>query len=153
MADRLREVFLDGKWVANTNYKEQLNSLTWSQATHRMGKFNTIAVLVFHMNYYFVGLLQAFKNGRLEIRDSYSFDMPEISSEIEWEHLKNEFLANAKAFSQLVESFDDETLKGPFVDEKYGTNHRNIEAVIEHGYYHLGQISLIRKMMLEEGIK
>lgn len=143
---------MDGKWVANTNYRDQLDSLTWSQATHRIGKFNTIAVLVYHVNYYFVGLIQAFKDGKLEIKDSYSFDLPEISSQIEWESLKNDFFTNAKTFSKLVESLDDQTLAAPFIDKKYGTNLRNIEAVIEHGYYHLGQIALIRKMVLEDNI-
>jgi hypothetical protein len=37
----------------------------------------------------------------------------------------------------------------PFVDEKYGTLLRNIEGVIEHSYYHLGQIALIRKMITQ----
>jgi hypothetical protein len=35
-------------------------------------------------------------------------------------------------------------------DEQYGTWQRNLEAVIEHSYYHLGQIILIRKMILHE---
>jgi hypothetical protein len=37
-----------------------------------------------------------------------------------------------------------------FVDKKYGTYLRNIEAVIEHSYYHLGQIVLIKKMILKQ---
>jgi len=35
-----------------------------------------------------------------------------------------------------------------FVLEKYGTYRRNIEGMIEHAYYHLGQISLIKKMII-----
>jgi hypothetical protein len=42
---------------------------------------------------------------------------------------------------------DDARLDQSFVDEKYGTWLRNIEGVIEHCYYHLGQVSLIRKMI------
>ena len=33
IAGRLREVFLNGKWIANTNYKEQVEAVTWQQAT------------------------------------------------------------------------------------------------------------------------
>ena len=40
-------------------------------------------------------------------------------------------------------------MKENFVDEKYGTFQRNIEAMIEHSYYHLGQIVLIKKMLLQ----
>lgn len=32
LAKRLREVFLDGYWIANTNYKNQLKQVTWQQA-------------------------------------------------------------------------------------------------------------------------
>jgi hypothetical protein len=44
---------------------------------------------------------------------------------------------------------EDALLDQPFVDEKYGSYLRNIEGVIEHSYYHLGQISLIRKMIIQ----
>lgn len=44
----------------------------------------------------------------------------------------------------------DQKLEEVFVEEKYGTYLRNIEGVIEHSYYHLGQISLIKKL-IEEG--
>jgi hypothetical protein len=36
-----------------------------------------------------------------------------------------------------------------FEEEKYGIYRRNIEAIIEHSYYHLGQISLIKKLIVE----
>jgi hypothetical protein len=44
---------------------------------------------------------------------------------------------------------EDYIFDKPFIDEKYGTFLRNIEGVIEHSYYHLGQISLIRKMITQ----
>ncbi|MEJ5055803.1 hypothetical protein [Sphingobacterium sp. MYb382] len=61
IAKRLRELFLDGKWIANTNYKEQLESVNWQQATHKVASLNTIAALTFHVNYYLDGLLQVFR--------------------------------------------------------------------------------------------
>lgn len=44
---------------------------------------------------------------------------------------------------------DSAKLDEPFVDEKYGSYLRNIEGVIEHSYYHLGQVVLVKKMVLE----
>ena len=32
-ANRLKEVLLDGGWIANTNFKTQLESVKWVQAT------------------------------------------------------------------------------------------------------------------------
>jgi uncharacterized damage-inducible protein DinB len=148
LATRLREVLLNGKWIANTNYKEQLLSLNYVEATTKIADLNTIAALTFHINYYLGGLLQVLKGGELTISDTYSFDMPEIKSENDWNKLVNDFINNAEAFSDKVDMMDDSQLELPFVNETYGTYLRNIEGVIEHSYYHLGQISLIRKMIL-----
>jgi hypothetical protein len=147
LADRLREVLLHGKWVANTNFKDQLSRTDWRQATAKVGDLNTIALLTFHLNYYLQGLIQVFQGGSLDIRDKYSFDMPEIRSEGDWNALVETFLRHAEQFARHVEQMDDSHFDQPFVDAKYGSYWRNIEGVIEHSYYHLGQVSLIRKMV------
>ncbi len=43
IASRLREVLLDGHWISNSNYKEQILSVNWQQATQKVGSLNTIA--------------------------------------------------------------------------------------------------------------
>ena len=147
LANRLREVLLNGRWIANTNYKEQLLSVDWQRAIQKVDNLNTIAALTYHINYYLAGLLSAFENGKLEISDKYSFDLPQIKSETDWNNLVTDFLSNSEKFSAKVEQMDDSVFDQPFIDEKYGTFLRNIEGVIEHSYYHLGQISLINKLI------
>lgn len=149
LANRIREVLLNGHWIANTNYREQLLSTSWEQATQKVADLNTIAALTYHINYYLGGLLYAFETGRLEIRDQFSFDLPPITSAADWNKLVTDFLHNSATFADNVEQLDESILDQPFIDEKYGTFLRNIEGVIEHSYYHLGQISLIRKMLLK----
>lgn len=149
IANRVREVLLDGHWIANTNFKEQILNVNWSQATQKVGKLNTIAALTFHINYYLEGLLNVFNGGELDISDKYSFDLPEIQSETDWDKLVNNFLGNSEDFINQVELLADNILDEPFVDEKYGTYLRNVECVIEHSYYHLGQVSLIKKMIVQ----
>lgn len=153
IANRIREVLLDGHWIANTNYKEQLLSITWQQAIQKVDDLNTIAALTYHINYYIAGLLNVFENGKLEIRDKYSFDLPEIKSEPDWKKLITDFLVNSEKFTNTVEQMDDSVFNRPFVEEKYGTCLRNIEAVIEHSYYHLGQISLLKKIILQKQLQ
>lgn len=148
IANRVREVLLNGHWIANTNYKEQIQSVSWRQASQKIENLNSIAMLTYHINYYVAGILQVFNGGLLEIRDIYSFDAPAITSKTAWENLMNEFLSNAEKFVVSIEKIEDQKLDTVFVDEKYGTYLRNIEGVIEHSYYHLGQISLIRKLIL-----
>ncbi len=147
LANQLREVFIDGKWIANTNFKEQLESINWEQAVQKVYDLNSIALLTYHINYYLVGLIGVFNGKELNIKDRYSFDMSPIQSEAEWMALVNKFLFNAEAFANQVEQMDEALLNQVFVDEKYGTYSRNIEAVVLHAYYHLGQISLIKKII------
>ena len=149
IASRLREVLLNGHWIANTNYKEQILNVNWQQATQKVDNLNTIAALTYHINYYLAGLLKAFETGKLEISDKYSFDLPPIHSESEWHKMVTNFLSNSEKFANKVEQMEDYIFDEPFIDEKYGTFLRNIEGVIEHSYYHLGQISLIRKMITQ----
>jgi len=49
IANRLREVLLTGKWIANTNFKEQVLSVNWEQAIQKVYNLNTIALLTFHL--------------------------------------------------------------------------------------------------------
>ncbi|MXN91318.1 DUF1572 domain-containing protein [Flavobacterium sp. Sd200] len=146
IANRLREVFLDGKWIANTNYKEQLEATGWQQATLKVHGLNTIAALTYHINYYLGGVLRVLNGGALDISDKYSFDVPPIQSETEWHVLVSELLTNAEAFVKVVEQLPPDRLRDVFVDEKYSTYHRNLEGIIEHSYYHLGQIVMLRKI-------
>ena len=147
IASRLREVLLNGRWIANTNFKEQIQGITWEQATTKIDNLNTIAALTYHINYYLAGLLNAFKNGKLEISDKYSFELPPINSEQDWNNLVSQFIRNSEEFADSIEQMDENIFDQPFIDAKYGTFLRNIEGVIEHSYYHLGQISLIRKLI------
>ena len=147
LAIRLKEVFLDGTWIANTNYKKQLENVTWQESEAQIASLNTIATLTFHINYYVAGVLNVFENGKLEIRDKYSFHTSEIKSKKDWEILKNKLFTNAEKLVNYVEKLSLEKLEGVFFDEKFGSYYRNIEGIIDHSYYHLGQISLIKKMV------
>jgi hypothetical protein len=146
LAERLKEVFLSGTWIANTNFKAQLTNIDWEKAVHKTGTLNTIADLSQHINYYLAGVTKVLQDGSLDISDKFSFDFPPLSSAEHWDKFLKEFWKNAELFITLVSQLTEEQLHLPFVDEKYGTYQRNIEAMIEHSYYHLGQIVLLGKM-------
>ena len=147
MSRRLREIFLTGTWIANTNYKEQITKTTWQEAVYKVHNLNSIAALTFHVNYYLEGLIQVLNGGALNISDKYSFDMPDIKNEHDWNDLVARFLKHAEQFSAQVEQLDAPVFDHNFVMEKYGTYLRNIDGIIEHSYYHLGQITLLRKLI------
>ncbi|MEO1715078.1 MAG: DinB family protein [Bacteroidota bacterium] len=148
LSRRFRDVFLDGKWIANTNYQELLADLNYQQATTKIGALNSIALLTFHIDYYLGGVLQVLQGGELTIRDKFSFECPPIESEADWHQLRKGLLDHAETFAQIIETLTEEQLSQPFVREEYGNYWRNIEGMIEHGYYHLGQISLLKKLVI-----
>lgn len=150
LAKRFREVLLDGKWIANTNFKEQLSDVVWEQAITKIDSLNTIAMLTFHIHYYIAGLVNVFDGGDLEIKDKFSFDLPPIESQEQWENLLNKLWQDSEKFATLLEQMPDSKLDEVFIDEKYGTYLRNIDGMIEHSYYHLGQITLIKKLILSK---
>lgn len=145
LANRLKEIFTEGKWVLGTNFKEQIIDIDWTQATQKIENYNTIADLTFHIDYYIAGVKKVLKGGTLDIRDKYSFDYPPIKSEQDWQNLVRKFCLDAEEFIELVEKMSEEKILSDFVDKQYGTYYRNIDAMIEHTYYHLGQIILIKK--------
>lgn len=147
LAERLQQVLIDGKWIANTNVKEQIDHLSVQQATATFGDHNTIALLTFHLNYYLEGVLQVLNGGKLEIRDKYSFDMPTMDTEVKWKGLVQRYNDNALSFVNKVKEMDDASFSAVFEKEAYGTYERNIDGIIEHCYYHLGQMVLINKLL------
>jgi len=150
LANRFREVILNGTFIANTNYKDQLVDLPLEIATTQIKSLNTIAILAQHVHYYIKGINTVFKGGTLDIKDKYSFDFPPVKSQSDWEAFLTNFWKDAEEFASLIEQMSEERLNEVFTDIKYGTYLRNIDAMMEHSYYHLGQIVLIRKILTSE---
>lgn len=147
MANRFREVILNGTWVANTNFRHQLSQLPFDTVIKKVDGLNTIAILAQHIHYYIKGINKVLIGGTLDIRDKYSFDFPELRAESDWDNFLSLFWKDAEEFAGNIEKLSDEQLEDVFTDIKYGTFGRNIDCMIEHSYYHLGQIVLIRKLI------
>lgn len=147
IARQLREVHFGGN-MAGSNLKDNLEGLDWQQATTKVHSLNTIALLTYHINYYEAGLISVMNGGPLAISDKYSYDMPVLTSEEDWQRLREKALADGETFAAQVEQLTDIQLAGPFLDGKYGTMYRNLTGIIEHTHYHLGQIAIIRKMVI-----
>jgi hypothetical protein len=140
----------DGGNYTGVALKESLAGVTWQQATTKINSFNTIASLVYHVNYYVSAMLEVLQGRPLNAHDKYSFDCPPIQSQQDWEKLLSKTWADADTFASLVEQLPENKLAENFSDKKYGTYYRNLNGVIEHIHYHLGQIVLIKKLILQQ---
>lgn len=143
---QFREVAFGGNWT-DVNLKSTLDSVDWKMASTKVSELNTIAALTHHMTYYFKPVRKALENGELKASDKESWQLPAIKDDADWKKYKNEILQEAELFAQAIENLPNEKLETPFIDEKYGNYFRNIAGIIEHLHYHLGQLTIIKKLI------
>ncbi len=148
MAKHFREIHFGGNWTSS-NLKDNLADITWQQAITQVYSFNTIDTLVYHINYYVSAVSKVLQGEPLNASDKYSFNHPPILSQQDWEKLLDKTWTDAENFANLIEELPGSKLWENFSDKKYGNYYRNIHGIIEHIHYHLGQIVLIKKILLQ----
>lgn len=146
ISKQIRDVYFGGNWTA-VNFRDTLADLNWQEAIKQVGSLNTIAILVFHSNYYINAVLKVLQGEKLDAHDKFSFDLPPIRSQEDWEKLLEKTWADARQFADLVEQLPEYRLWENLADEKYGNYYRNLHGIIEHCHYHLGQIVLIKMIL------
>ncbi len=105
--------------------------------------------MVYHINYYVSVVLEVLQGAPLNASDKYSFDLPPVQSAEAWEKLTGKTFTDAENFTALLEQMPEDKLAEDFSEGKYGSYYRNIQGIIEHTHYHLGQIVLIKKIILQ----
>jgi hypothetical protein len=145
IAKQFRHLHFGGNWTS-VNLKDTLANVNWLEATTKIYSLNTIATLVYHTNYYVGAVLKVLQGESLNAHDKFSFDLPPIQSQEDWQKLLVKTWADAENFATLIEQLPEEKLWEIFSEEKYGNYYRNIHGIIEHTHYHLGQIVLIKKL-------
>ena len=146
LAKHLREVHLGGNWTW-VNLKDTLADVSWQQATIKVPDCNTIATLVFHINYFIAAVIPVFRGEPLNAKDAYSFAHPPITGPADWQAMLDKTFAEAETLAGLVEQLPDEQQWDVFCDPKYGNYFRNIMGIIEHTHYHMGQIVILKKVL------
>ena len=145
LAKHFKEVYFGGNWTCS-NLKETLEDITIDEANFKIADFNSILCLSYHIHYFVVVQTTFLKGLEVIASDKLSFNHPEINEEIEWQLYKNKLWKEAEEFIQLLEQLEDDVLILDFIAPQYGNYFRNINGLIEHSHYHLGQINLIKKL-------
>jgi hypothetical protein len=148
IAKHFRDVHFGGNWTFS-NMKDNLADISWQQATTKVYSFNTIATLVYHMNYYVSAVTKVLEGEMLNASDKFSFDHPPVNSQDDWEKMLDKTWTDAENFVRLIEQLPEAKLWEDFSEGKYGNYYRNLHGIIEHCHYHLGQIVLIKKILLQ----
>jgi hypothetical protein len=146
VSKHLREVHFGKNWTW-VDLQTTLEDVDVTMATTKIQDLNTIATLVYHMHYYVERQLVVLAGGPLEGSDKDSFATPDFQTEAEWQAFLSKVWADAESLARAIEQLPDEKLTETFVEEKYGNYYRNLIGVTEHFHYHLGQISILKKLI------
>ena len=146
IAKNLRDFYSGNNWTA-VNLKNTLQDVSWQQAIAKVADLNTIAMLVFHINYYVDAALSVLNGKPLTASDKFSFDVQPINADEDWQKLKGYVFSQSEVLASEIEKLEDSKLFEVFADAKYGNYFRNLMGIVEHAHYHLGQIVLIKKML------
>lgn len=119
-------------------------------ALRQVSGFQPIAALTFHIGYFIEAVIPVFEGKELTSRDALSFDHPPLASEDDWHELQQRIAEQAKQLCYHLDQMAEEQLWEDFVDAKYGSYYENIQGIIHHGYYHLGQIVVVKKLIEEK---
>ncbi len=146
ISKHVKEVYFGGNWTA-VNLQDTLEGINWKMATRKVASFHSIAELVYHMNYFVNVVLRVLQGKPLEGNDAVSFDCPPINSQLDWEAFQKKAFTEVETFAALVAALPEQRLWEDIGDKKYGTYYRNLQGIVEHCHYHLGQIVLIKKII------
>lgn len=146
IAKHFREVYFGGNWTWS-NLTDVLAGITCAQANTKMHSFNTIVALTYHIHYYVQATIPVLEGGALNAHDKFAYDHPAVETEADWEALKATVFSDGHKLSALIEQLPETRLWDTMTDEKYGNYYRNLQGIIEHTHYHLGQIALLKKLV------
>ena len=103
--------------------------------------------------------MQKIETRKLELQTKLQIDKGILESPVDYElstekelsveRLLEKMWADAEIFADLIEQLPEQKLWENIADEKYGNYYRNLCGIIEHFHYHLGQIVLIKKILLQ----
>jgi uncharacterized damage-inducible protein DinB len=146
IAIQLKELYFGKSWTA-VDYQSQLKDVSLGQALQSVNGLNSIATLLYHTTYYIDAQLSVLRGEELKSSDKESFSFPEMDSEKDWQNMQELTWQKAQALVDFITAMPDAKLSDNFYGDKYGTWHRNLLGLLEHNYYHLGQIVIIKKLI------
>src|SRR5690242_3458378 len=101
IAKSLRDLYNGGNWTG-VSLKDGLKDVSWKQAIAKVGNLNTIAMLVFHINYYVDAALSVLQGHPLKASDKYSFDLQPLTSEEDWQKLVGHVFSQAELMAEEI---------------------------------------------------
>jgi hypothetical protein len=149
IAQHITEAVEGINWT-EVDLKNVLADISFEEATTLTNASpNTIATIVYHLNYYNRRMLERVTGIIHPVNEANGFDMPVLKNADDWNMLRKENITSAKALAAAVAAFPEEKLFD--LNPLNGlTFYKNLHGCVEHIYYHLGQIFILKTLIRNE---
>jgi uncharacterized damage-inducible protein DinB len=145
IAQHIIEAFEGGNWT-EVNFKDALRDISYRDATMvTKASCNTIAALIHHVAFYNDVIRKKLEGITTIAYDHDSFKVPLVKNENDWMNLKDRCFQSVHDLAATVIKLPDEMLTAP-IDNGNGTYYKTLHGLIEHLYYHLGQIVFLKRL-------
>ncbi|MBS1622360.1 MAG: DinB family protein [Bacteroidetes bacterium] len=136
---------LKGNW-SDIFLEDVLQDVTLEEAKFIPPSKNSIAMLAHHIKFYNEAVLfRVVKDSQTVNYEANGFDVPELKTEVEWQHLKEATLSSFTNLADKVLAMPEEQLF-ELTPSGIATFYKTLHGVTEHAYYHMGQIVVIKKI-------
>ena len=145
IAENLLQVFEGGNWT-EVSIAEVLSDVNYIEAsTKTQASQNTIASLVHHLKFWNGVIYQRIQNLDPKIPEINGFDVDVLTTESDWQVLIADTKHSFTELAEIIRRFPPERLDTPTNFGK-STFRKNLLGIVEHAYYHLGQMVVIKKL-------
>jgi uncharacterized damage-inducible protein DinB len=147
IAEHIKQVYEGNNWT-DVSIAATLENTDWKQAQQQTeASPNTIASLLHHLYYWNGIIMQRMKGETPVISEENGYDVPFLNNEEEWNALKERTHESFIQLSEAMKNFPEEKLLENYAPHIPSTYYRNMQGIVEHAHYHLGQIVILKNLI------
>ena len=144
----LGDHFNGNPWI-DVTINGELNSLTAKQAAAKTGNLNSIWEIVNHMISWRKALIGRVKGKPVKYSDNNFISKVKDKSPAAWKKIISKFRKSQNDIIGFLKKSDDQLLEIVSPTSGY-TYYELVMSILIHDSYHLGQIVLIKKILIEK---
>lgn len=146
LSDNLENAFRGNNWT-DVSIAATLVDISFAQANLRTAASpNTIAMLVNHLWYWNTVILQRMAGDDPVVPLTNGFDPDPITSESEWQALVSKAERSFNELAAAIRNYPLDKL-GSRTNRNASTISENLFGIVEHAYYHLGQVVILKHIV------
>lgn len=139
IASRVHALFFGPNWT-ETSLSELIQNHTFAEFLNTEVGTKSAAAVLFHIHYYQKAQLSVLQGGSLNAKDSESFDHPKWVNESDWLQFGSGVIDTGTELEATIVSLPESIWSEAFVKAEYGSYETNLIGMLEHSYYHFGQL-------------